>query len=418
MAQRAFAGVTPSFYNQPNPLYDDDDFANLGGTAVRPWQNRIAHLSINTGGYPVWSGQYPTVACRNLIINAMLGAHLNAFSTGVITTYRNVTWRDRLLSSLSLPPIPRPPPAPQPPPAWVPAESVPLSSANYQMYALNFDRMWPLNLDIHVMSLMSLTDRGPVILLERPATHIPTMVLTAMLSYVGTSVVHIALQAYIYAGQLPQPGNSIQAMAFQWLACILFGSLTGRLHRSRSCEGFYFGFSKATDNQDDITLRWNDGVRTALPANRITRYVACGSPHWQQSMLHTCFALLAQASSSLRPLPALIDSANLALHAAAVPGLTGIGPAARALDRYNYTQLNVAMHAEWAASGIVTAAQQAVYDAATNAQAAGFMAHLTAMELAHPLNRGRIVVQPFAAGDVNAAFETANVVAAANAMFP
>ncbi|BCG62305.1 VP6 [Hirame aquareovirus] len=412
MALRTFSGITPSFFGQPAPLFDDDDFLSLTGTATRPWQNRFSHLSINSGGLCVWGGRYPTVSCRNFIINSMLGAHVNAFANGQITTYRNVTWRDAILSSFTVPP------AVNPPPQWIPVDHVPIASRNYPTYPLRFDRMWPCNVDLHVMTMWSLTDRGPVVMMTRPNTHIPTMVMTAMLSYVGVSATHLAIQAYVYAGQLPQPPDDVQTLAYQWLACVLYGSLTGALHRNRTMDGFYFAFPKATDNQDDVTLRWNDGARVAVPANPITRYIACGSPHWQQSMLHNSFALLAQSTSALRPMISLIDSRNLPPFAAAVQGVTGQGPGTRDLERYNYVQLNLARHLRWEADGLITNQQRQAYDVATNAQAVNFMDHLIAMEAAHPIANGRIVVQPYAQPDINGVFETGQVIASADVMFP
>ncbi|AHJ14807.1 VP6 [Green River chinook virus] len=417
MARRVFVGLTPSFYNQPQPLFNDDDYLSLAGTTSRPWQNRTTNLSVNSGGYPVWGGKYPTVAARHLILNALLGAHLSAFDAGQITQFRNVTWRDRILSSFH---VPRAPVAPQPPfpPFWAPVASRPLDSANYPDYALNFDVMWPVNLDIHVMSLWSITDIGPVVMLERPATAIPTMVYTSMQSYVGLSATQLAIQAYTYSGQLPQPADAIQAQVYQWLACILFGSITGRLHRNRTCEGFYFAFPKPANNQDEASLRWNDGARTGAPPNIIVRYVACNSPHWQQSMLHISLSLLAQCTSCPRPIPAPIANARLPAYGQNIPGLSGAGANTRNLDRYNYVDLSVARHAAWFASGLIDAAAQAAYDAANAAQSAMFIRHLTAVELAHPLVAGRIIVKPFAAGSVAAPAETPAVIAAADAMFP
>ncbi|QBX90060.1 core protein [Atlantic halibut reovirus] len=414
MARRDFVGLTPNFHAQQLPLFTNNDYLALGGTATRPWQNRTANLSINAGGYPVWAGDFPTVACRQLILDALIGSHVSQFSGGLATQYAGVSWRDRIMSSFTIP-IRAAPPVP---PVWNPAGSVHLDSANYPEYALNFEVMWPINQDIHMMSLWSLSDVGPIIMLERPVTNIPTMVFTSMLSYVGMSAIQLSIQAYTYSGQLAQPPNAIQAQVYQWLACILFGSLTGRLHRNRTCEGFYFAFSKPGDNQDEASLRWNDGLRTGVPINGVTRFVACGSPHWQQSMLHVSFAMLAHSTSCLRAIPALVSNNRLPPYSRNVPGLSGGGQGARDFDRYNYRELALVRHLEWENGGLITQAVRLEYDDSTNIQSVAFIRHLNRMEALHPLANGRIVVKPFNIGDVANVFETGAVVQAADAMFP
>ncbi|AAM93413.1 core protein VP6 [Striped bass reovirus] len=416
MARRTFVGFTPSFYGQPGPLFTNDDYLDLAGTTVRPWQNRITNIAINSGGYPVWGGKYPTVASRQLILNALLGAHVAPYSAGAINQFNGIAWRDALLSSfVTVPPAVAP--APPDPPIWVPAGDVRIDSNQYPTYGLKFDAMWPQNQDLHMMTMWSLTDRGPISLLTFPRQNIPAMVSTAMKPLVGASVTQIAIRAYRYSGQLPQEGASIQALVHQWLACILFGSLTGRLHRGRTCEGFFFAYSKPAASQDDMILRWSDGPRAGKPVNDVTVYIAAGSPHWQQSMLHISFAMLSQSSSCLRALPTRIRNNNLPARAHNIAGLTGGGGGLRDIERYNVPDLAVRCHAAWFADGIIDAPTQAVYDAATNARFATFMAHITAMEIANPIANGRIVVQPFANGDDVAIFETAQVVAAALRMF-
>ncbi|YP_398635.1 core protein VP6 [Chum salmon reovirus CS] len=417
MARRTFVGFTPSFYGQPGPLFTNDDYLDLAGTTVRPWQNRITNIAINSGGYPVWGGKYPTVAARQLILNALLGAHVAPYSAGAINQFDGVAWRDAVLSSF-VTVTPAVPPAPANPPIWAPADDVRIDSALYPTYALKFDTMWPQNQDLHMMTMWSLTDKGPISLLTFPRRNIPAMVSTSMKSLIGASVAQIAIRAYRYSGQLPQEAVSIQAQVYQWLACILFGSLTGRLHRGRTCEGFFFAHSKPASSQDDMILRWNDGPRAPKPVNDVTVYVAAGSPHWQQSMLHVSFAMLSQSTSCLRPLATLIRNRNLPLRAQNIAGLTGGGVALRDVERYNVVDLAVRCHAAWLADGIIDANAQAAYDAATNAQFATFMAHIVAMEAANPIANGRIIVQPFAAGDDVAPFETAQVIAGARRMFP
>nr|WEM32042.1 core protein VP6 [Grass carp reovirus] len=411
MAQRQFFGLTYNFYGQPAPLFDLNDLQELAGCYARPWTSRFSHLAISTGSLPVWSARYPSVASRNIIVNTLLGAHLNPFAGGQITSHQGITWRDPVLSSLA------PVPAVQPPPVWAVVENVPLDSNNYPTYVLNLSSMWPINQDVHIMTMWALSDQGPIYHLEVPVDPMPAATTAALMAYIGVPIAHLAQTAYRFAGQLPQSPDSTMVSTIRWLSVIWFGSLTGRLNRSRTCNGFYFEFAKPALNPDQAVLKWNDGARAAPPAAAQSSYIRCISPHWQHQIVEVAGALMSQSVTAVTGLPALIDEATLPAWSQGVANLTGNGQGVVPCLDYNPVPMAVARHLQWRQDGLITAAQEAQLNNDYTAYALTIERHLTAMLVANPIAAGRMPIQPFNAADFGQAGQTAAAVALAQAMF-
>ncbi|QBC40937.1 VP6 [Marbled eel reovirus] len=410
MAQRNFRGFTPNFYGLQHPTFDRDDLSEIAGCASKPWQGRWQNLLISVGSSPVWSGRYPSVAARQLILNAIVGAHSNQFSAGVIASYDRVTWRDAVLSYLSVI-------GPVPPPVWVPMDNLELDSNRYPSYGINESTMWPVRQDIHIMSMWAISDRGPVYSVSRPAGVMPTAVSTALSAYIGTAVVHLAITAYTYSGQLPQTPDSINTQVFRWLSVILFGSMTGRINKVRTIDGFYFDFGKTSINPDTAILKWIDGPRSpALNAN-MHRHFMCASPHWQHALNEVAQTSIPHAYPSVAGIGPNVGNLHLPVWAHNVRGFTG-GGGARNVQRYNYVTLAEARHRQWERDQIIDNATRLQFDQDFQDYALAIEQHLTGQLAVNPVNLGRMVIQPFVVGDFAPPYETNAVVQSAVVMFP
>ncbi|ABV01047.1 VP6 [American grass carp reovirus] len=413
MALRRFLRTSPiTSTAQPAPLYDNQDIQDIVGAYARPWQSRFGDITITTTSAPVWSGRYPSVAARNIIVNTILGAHLNAFSGGVIAQYRGLTWRDNIMSSLA------PPSQNPPPPAWVPAENVQLDSDNYPQYALNLSKMWSVNLDVHIMTMWALSDYGPLYEISVPTAPMPAMTTAALMAYIGCSITQLAMTAYQYAGQLPQTAAATMTTTLRWLAAIWFGSLCGVVHRNHTVNGFYFDFGKPGFNPDHAVLKWNDGNRAAPPAAARFRVYRVRSPHWQQMTSEVAGAILAQSVTAVAGLTAMFNNRGLPVWAQNIPHFTGAAAGTRVSRTYNPVTMAAARHQNWQAAGLITAVKQAELDQQYTDYAQAIEVHLTAQLAANPVANGRMPIQPFLPADFAAAGGTNQVVADARLMFP
>nr|AAF91354.1 outer capsid protein VP6 [Grass carp reovirus] len=408
MAQRQFFGLTYNFYGQPAPLFDLNDLQELAGCYARPWTSRFSHLAISTGSLPVWSARYPSVASRNIVVNTLLGAHLNPFAGGQITSHQGITWRDPVLSSLA------PVPAIQPPPVWAVAENVLLDSNNYPTYVLNLS-VCGHKPGCAYYDYVGAFGSGTDLSLEVPVDPMPAATTAALMAYIGVPIL-------TSTDSLPlrRPTATITRFNYglyiRWLSAIWFGSLTGRLNRSRTCNG-------STSN---LRSQRSIQIKPCLSGTMVPDCPPCRRPIILHSMhfpslaapnRRVAGALMSQSVTAVTGLPALIDEATLPAWSQGVANLTGNGQGVVPCLDYNPVPMAAARHLQWRQDGLITAAQEAQLNNDYTAYALTIERHLTAMLVANPIAAGRMPIQPFNAADFGQAGQTAAAVALAQAMF-
>ncbi|AGG53853.1 core protein [Grass carp reovirus] len=333
MERSTYNICTPGFFGANVPPFKTIDIqrSTTGGNTL--WNAR-GHDAFRTHPKVVsHEKDFPLIYTEQFTFNLLIGAFLQQplLQNSIDRQWRGMIWTSDRLSSLRIAP-------PNSRAADLPRAYRTLDLANYPLWGTAPAALQTLWMDSCLMTLESLSARGPFLYLRHPQARPDGNVLRALQQHISKPMEAIVSEAYqsIAMGPLTLQDGYYRALSV--ITLIYLASLTGRLGPDRTYYGFYVQFPKKRKFEDLGYFAYNADGRNVAVLQSINAYIYCASPDWQYSCALYYLHVLSALSLSWTDPVGMINGFSCVNQFTDVPGWSTTN---RALHTHSFNWFNL-----------------------------------------------------------------------------